>query len=351
MKKIFLFLLVQFFVVAPTFALSEVEISGEVDMTASIWNLPTGERGNSVFSIPSLFMDMAVPLQDDNLLFIRWDGSEEKTSSQERFNFKVREAYLDVISIFEGLHGLRLGLIPQVWQEAQYEVWSYRFLGAMAWAPTEKWKYLNYSDLGVSYMSVLPNNMGEWAFSLVNGEGVQEKESGPRKEATLFFRFNREENWTASLGYVYGSYEPYSLEIGRKERLQALLTYAFSENISLGFEYLKTRDPADAVRLYEMVDAVDVSAFAGQSITGQGGSLFAIVAFGELSEVMLRVDRMNPVEGQAGKDLRTLLGAFAYRATEDVKFALALDNTQYGDDFAPGARENSKVEFVTQVLF
>lgn len=351
MKKSLLYFLMQVFVSGSAFAVSEVEISGEVDISASIWNLPTGERGNSAFSIPSMFVNMEVPLQDDNLLVVRWDGADTKDSSQEQFSFKIREAYLDVISIFDGLHGLRLGLIPNIWQEAQYEVWSYRFLGSTAWAPTEKWKYLNVSDLGVSYMSILPNNIGEWAVSLVNGEGVQGKESGPRKEATLFFRFNRNEDWAASFSYLYGSYDQYSLELGKKERLQALLTYQLSKSLLLGLEYLKTQDPADAVRLYKMAESVDVTALTGQSVTGQGGSLFVILETGEFSEVMLRVDHLNPVEGHSAKDLRTLLGAFSYQATEDLKFAVAVDHTQFGDSFAPGARDSSKLEFATQVIF
>ena len=351
MKKSLLCFLIQVFASGSAFALSEVELSGEVGIAASVWSLPTGERGNSAFSIPSLFVNMEVPLEDENLLVVRWDGSEEKDSSQERFSFKIREAYLDVISVFDGLHGLRFGLIPNVWQEAQYEVWSYRFLGSTAWAPTEKWKYLNVSDLGVSYMSILPNNIGEWAFSLINGEGVQAKESGPRKEATLFFRFNRDEDWAASFSYLYGSYDQYSVELGKKERLQALITYQLSKSLLLGLEYLKTQDPADAVRLYKMAESVDVTALAGQSIAGQGGSLFLILETGEHSEVMLRVDQLNPVEGQSGKELRTLLGAFSYQATEDLKFAVALDHTQFGDNFAPGARDSSKLEFATQVIF
>ena len=145
MKKIILLTLFSVFVVSPTWAQSEIEIAGELDAAMSVWSLPTGERGNSSFSLPALFLDLNVPLKESNLLTVTLEGSEEKTSSDERFDVKVREAYMDVVSIFDGLQAVRFGLIPDVWQEAHYEVWDYRFLSQNAWSLTEKWKYQNLS--------------------------------------------------------------------------------------------------------------------------------------------------------------------------------------------------------------
>ncbi|HEY1078763.1 MAG TPA: hypothetical protein VGE46_01650, partial [Bdellovibrio sp.] len=109
MKKNILLTLFSVFVVSPAWALSEIEITGELDAAMSVWSLPTGERGNSSFSLPTLFLDMNIPLKESNLLTVTLEGSEEKTSSTERFDVKVREAYMDVVSIFEGLHAARFG--------------------------------------------------------------------------------------------------------------------------------------------------------------------------------------------------------------------------------------------------
>ncbi|UXR65223.1 hypothetical protein EZJ49_03035 [Bdellovibrio bacteriovorus] len=64
MKKIVLGSLFCTFACTQALALSEIEISGELDVTASVWTLPTGERGNSAFNVPSMFMDINVPLPE-----------------------------------------------------------------------------------------------------------------------------------------------------------------------------------------------------------------------------------------------------------------------------------------------
>lgn len=332
-------------------ALSEVEISGELDLNASVWSLPTGERGNSAFGIPSFFVDLKAPLKEDNLLVVSFEGSEEKTSSTERFDVKVREAHLDVVSLFQGMHALRVGLIPQVWQQAQYETWSYRFLGKEAWAMTEKWKYLDYSDLGFSFMSELPEDLGEWAFTLANGEGAEKKEAGPHKEGSLFVRVTPWSPWAFSVNYVRGNYDLYGEEVGLKERIQALVTYQIQEEWQMGLEYLGTKDPADAIRDLKMVEGLDVTALSGDSVSGQGGSLYVVFSTGPKSEVLLRYDYLNPVVGEDGKELQTVIASLAYQVTDDIRAAMAVDHTRYGDNFAAGARDRSKVELAAQVLF
>lgn len=351
MKKRILGTLFFFFMGSQAFAVSALELSGEMNITASIWNLPTGERGNSSFAIPSLFVNVEAPLQEGNLAVVKFEGSEEKSSSTERFDVKVREAYLDVVSVFEALHGLRFGLIPQTWQEAQYEAGSYRFLGTTAWAITEKWKYLNHSDLGFSYMSSLSMADGEWAFTVTNGEGPQEKEVGPRKQATLFIHLQPSDSWTTSFNYVYGSYEKYGSEVSKQERIQALITYQSEGIWRWGLEYLRAQDPADALRDYKMAEEVDVVALTGKTVTGQGGSIFTVVTTSEKSEIMLRYDYLDVVEGVPGKDMRTTLAAWGFQMTEDLKMSLAVDYTGYGSEFAPGARDRSKMELAAQVLF
>lgn len=348
MKKSITCALFYLFVGTQALALSEVEFGGELNANLSMINLPTGERGNSAFEVPTLFIDVNAPLKNDNLLVLRVEGSEEKTASTERFSLKMREAYLDLVSVFPGLRALRVGLIPQVWQEAQYESGGQRYLGRTAWAITEKWNYLAASDLGLSYMSHLPWYLGEYAFSIANGQGNTEKEQGPHKEASLFMRFGAWGPWGLSLNYVRGNYENY--EDGIKERVQALISYQ-TENGGWGLEALMTQDAADAIADYQMAGGLDVSDLTGQVIRGYGASLFATVKTGPLAEVLLRYDYLNPVEGESGRDLKTAMVALSYQVSEDIKAALMTDYTWYGESFAPGYRDQSKLAIATQVLF
>lgn len=331
-------------------ALTDIEITGELDVAASLWTLPTAQRGVSAFNVPSFFVKFNAPLKENNALIINFEGSEEKLNSSERFNVQVREAYFDLVSPFSEGNAMRCGLIPHPWQEAQYELWSYRFLGKDAWTITEKWKYLNYSDLGFSYVSEMPEDMGEWSLSFTNGEGVGEKETGPHKEASLFARFVLWSPLSFSFNYARGNYELYGEQVGLKERIQAMMAYEEAD-WTLGLEYLATQDPADGIRILKMAEEVDVLAQTGESVRGQGGSLFAIVSTGPKAEMMLRYDYLNTVVGESGKDLQTLMLSLGYQVSEDIKAAISTDYTRYGAEFASGFRDRSKIELAAQVLF
>lgn len=350
MKKIVFALL--FLAAAPALALSDIEITGEVDAIAEVFYMPTAQQGDSEFRVPTLLLDLNIPLKDGNLLVVNFEGAERSSNSEaSRFEVQTREAYFDLVSIFDQMYALRGGLLPQPWQEAQYEDWSYRFLGETAQVITEKWRYLSYSDLGLSFMSELPNDWGEAAVSLMNGEGRDQKENGPHKEAALFVRLMKVSPWTISLNYVRGNYDLYGDAVGVKERIQGLVTYR-SANWWAGVELLSTKDPADAVTALKMAEEVDVVDYAGQAVEGLGGSAFVTVNMGDRSEVMLRYDYLNAVVGADGKDLSTAMGAWAYRVTEDFRVAFAADYTKFGDKyFAFGGRERSKCEIAAQVLF
>lgn len=351
MKKNTWISLFLFFVYSSAWALSDIEISGELDVAASVWNLPTGSRGNSAFGIPSLYLNMDVPLKDDNLLVLTVEGSESVSFYTERFDLRVQKVYLDVVSLFEGMQGLRLGLIPQPWQEAQYEVWPYYFLGLDAFVITDKWRYQSYTDLGASFMSELPWNLGEWAFSLTNGEGPEIVEAGPHKEGALFARLTLWQPWVLSLNYVRGNYDKYGEDVGLKERAQVMLTYQEDDQLLVGLEAFISQDPADALRDLKMAEGVDVTELSGEAVRGQGASLFTVVSTGPKADVMLRYDYLKPVSDKEGKDLQTGIVALGYQVTEDIKAAVAVDYTSYGSEYASGLRDRSKLEFATQVLF
>ncbi len=339
------------FVSGQSWALSDLEITGELDVSASVNYLPTGERGDSAFNIPSLFLNLNVPLQRDNVLVLNIEGSEQKSTSADRFDLGMRSAYLDLVSPFKGMHALRVGLVPQVWQEAQYEDMNYRFLGKTAWAITEKWKYLSHSDLGLSYMSEMPQSLGEWALSFTNGEGAESGEIGSHKEVSVFARFFRASPLTVSVNYVRGNYEVYGDEVGVKERGQLLVSYAKEDFYSVGLELLYARDPADAITAFEMADGVDVTEWSGASVDGYAASLFTLVQVGAKSEILFRIDHLTAKAGAPGKEMQMGLLAYGFRLEEDIKLAAAVDYSLYGENYGLGIRDSSKIELAAQVLF
>lgn len=351
MFLIIFFKILSAFLASVVWAVSPVEISGELAISATAWNLPTGERGNSAFAAPVVFLDFQNPLQEGNLLFVNLEGSEEKDYAGERFGVKVREAYVDLVSPFNGLQGLRLGLMPNLWHEAQYhQPGHYRFITRDAWSLTEKWKYSNFSDLGLSYVTEVWQGAGEVAVTLVNGEGAQEKEAGPHKEASVFLRWNGWESISLRLNLVYGGYDNYEKDIAGKERYQALLSYR-GTHWGAGLEYLGTRDPANAVRDYNMAEGVDVVSLLGQSVAGQAGSAYVVLKTGPKAELMLRYDYLDSVVEEEGKNLQTAMASLTYQLTADIRSAVLLDYTWYSENYSAAARDRSKVTFATQVLF
>lgn len=352
MKKIAFALLFSFFASEQALALSDIEITGEADLNGAGYLLPSGHAGNTEFQIPSLLLDLNIPLKEGNLLYVSLEGAQKRTETGESFLVNTREAYLDLVTVFEGMHGLRLGLIPQSWLEAHYEDWDYRFLGQSGWSIAEKWRYSTYSDLGVSFMSELPSDLGEWALSVVNGEGRDQDNAGPHKEGSVFFRLTKWAPWMVSFNYVHGTYEKYGSDVAAKERIQAAVVYKPEDsNFKVGLELLDAHDPADAITDGKIADAVGVMDLTGESVHGMGGSLYTVFGTGPKAEVMVRYDYLNAVVGEPDKTLQSGVVALAYQLAEDIKTAVALDRTLYGDNYGPGVRDTSKLELAAQVLF
>lgn len=332
-------------------ALTDIEISGELNLAAQVYNLPTGSRGDSAFLVPSFLLGLSVPLKEGNLLVATLEGAEKRDSATQEFDVYSRNVYLDVVSLFEGLHAIRFGLIPQTWQEAQYEDWDYRFLGSSGKVMTEKYRYLSYSDLGASFMSQLPQELGEWAFTISNGEGAEKSETGPHKEFGLFMRITKTHPWTFALSYIRGSYEGMDDSFSLKERIQGLAMYQSGDQWMIGLEVLDSHDPAEAVRDLKMADEVDTTAWLGQSIHGRAASLFGEVSTGPLTKIVMRYDYLQPTVGLSDKEMMSALAGLSYQVTEDIRSALVIDYSQYSEGYGLGVRDASKLEFATQVLF
>ena len=350
MKSLFPVVL-SIFIFSRAHALTDIEFSGEVDLVTQVMTLPTGSSGHSSFLVPAFILDMNVPLKESNLLFVSLEGAEKKDLNTSRFDVYTREVYLDLVSPFDGLRALRFGLVPQVWQEAQYEDWEFRFLGHVGKVFTEKYHYLSFSDTGLVYMDELPADWGEWTFSIFNGNGRVGEDTGPHKEFGLFAKLTRLAPWTFSFNYIRGHYEPFDEDVGLKERALALITYRENEEWWAGLEWMEARNPADALRDEHMADDVNVTPWLGENIRSQGGSVFTQFKTGPLASVMLRYDYLNAVANESDKTLNSYLAVLTYQVTEDILSALSVDYTDYGQDYGLGVRNQSKIEVATRVLF
>lgn len=333
-------LLIAIFVSLQVHALENVDITGEVALNGSLWYLPTGEQGNSNFDLSTFFLGIGADLHDSNYI--------QTVIETQESELKLREAYVDLASVFSGMRVLRMGLLPQPWLKSYYEIWDYRFIDRTAWGLLEKWNYQKFSDFGVSYMSEFALGRGEWALSVVNGK--EEKNRGPHKEFSFFVRWNDFANWSLSTNYSRGSYDKYDEGEDLKERAQFLAVY-YMGRMKAGLEVLYSQDSNFAFADNEMAEGVETTLLPKGLLGGLGASLFTVVETGPKAEAFLRLDYLDAAHGESGKTLLTTMLGLGYRLTEDLRLATMIDYTVYGNGFAPGSRDTSKLVIAAQVLF
>ncbi|WP_413288581.1 hypothetical protein [Bdellovibrio sp. HCB337] len=332
------------------FAVGDVAITGELDVALSLKHLPTRDQGKTAFSIPRLNLDIEAPIRENNQIFLQLESSEYRDGTSQRFDTQLKKAYLSLVSIFPEGTELRYGLIPDYYTELQKEQWDYDFWGASSLLPLIKYKYVSWSDLGLMYQSELPGDWGQWALTVTNGEGYQSDEIGPRKEAQLLIGLKKLAPFYATLAYTYGAYDAYDPSFNKKTRLVLNLSYEFSKGL-MALEFYNAEDPANAVMTGGMAAGVDVSAYGGTSIQGQGASLFGQAELSEKADLFLRADYLSPVTKDKEKKLTAISTGFSYDTNEDLRWALAYEYTDYSDTYAGAIRDESQLILATRVTF
>jgi len=348
--KIYVFLILWGGVAGKALAVSDLNLSGEMDLAFAVKHLPTRDMGVTSFNLPRLNLDIEVPLRDENGIFVTLETAEFRDATSKRFDTQLKYAYLNLTSGLPSQATLRYGLIPDFYIELQREGWDYDFWGPASDVPLICYKYTSWSDLGVMYQGELPGDGGPWALSVTNGEGYQSNEVGPRKQVQLLLDIVRWAPFHLRMAYSYGAYEEYDARFNKKVRAALHLSYEF-QNAELALEYFQTRDPADAILAGDMAGGVDVSTLAGTSVEGQGGSLMARVETGEKTEFFLRGDYLSPVRQEKEKNLKALSTGFSYNTNEDLRWALAYEYTDYSDAFSASIRDESRLVLATRVSF
>jgi hypothetical protein len=332
-------------------ALPDLNLEGELDVSTQLNFLPTSQQGNTAFSLQGLRLWSDVPLQDANAVEMLFEGAEKRDADSHRFDVQMKEAYLDLTSPFTGLRSMRYGLIPNSWQENQHERWDYDFLGDFGKAFTEKNGYISHSDLGVMYLSELADDKGEWSFAVTNGEGMESDEAGPRKDAQAFFEWRGWPSWALSLGYIYGAYDQYEASLGKKERILLQLTYEKADVFIAGLEWMDAHDPADTFSALKMAQGVDLTHYLGRNIHGQGGDLFLRWHSGPKAETILRYEQLQVVVGDKDKAMKTAWAGLSYHFTDDILAMAVASYSWFPEGYGLGSRNQSALQLATKITF
>jgi len=333
-----------------SYAVTDLNISGELDLAFLLKQLPTRDQGVTSFNLPRLNLNIEAPIRDGNAIFLQLESAEFRDGTSKRFDTQLKNAYLSLTSILPAGAQLRYGLIPDFYIELQREEWDFDFWGPGSDLALIKYKYKTWSDLGFMYQSELPGDGGEWALSVTNGEGYASDEVGPRKEAQLLVWLTRLAPFHVVLGYSLGDYEVYDANFNKKSRASVRLGYEFARGL-VALEYFTTADPADAITAGKMAAGVDVVSLAATNVEGQGGSLFGRMEITEKAGLFLRADSLSPVKQQPEKNLKAISTGVSYNTSEDLRWALAFEYTDYSDAYANSIRDESQLVLATRVSF
>lgn len=332
------------------YAVPEVDFSGEFDILATLYQLPTRDQGTVAVSLPSLKFDVDIPLRANNEVVFQLESTERRDGTSKRYDTQLKEAYLSLVSLFADPAELRYGLVPNYWLEIQKENWGYDFWGLPSFLPLLKYGYLSPSDLGLMYQADLPGEYGRWALTITNGEGLESDEIGARKQAQVVVSINKGAPAFLLLSAVVGAYDGYQESINEKRRLSAQVGYQ-NDGGMLALEYFETKDPADAITALKLGAGVDAVALSGTSIVGQGVSLLARLVVNEKWALFTRGDWLNPIKIDTQKTLQDWTIGASYAVADDILMAFSYEYTHYSEQFSSSARDAAQVAVATRVLF
>ncbi|MBK9323669.1 MAG: hypothetical protein IPM97_12120 [Bdellovibrionaceae bacterium] len=329
---------------------SEIDISGELNLAATLYQLPTRDQGTLAFSIPSLRLDVEVPLRENNELFFQLESAERRDSGSKRYDTQLKEAYLSLVSPLAAASEIRYGLVPNYWIEAQKEHWGFDIWGLPSFLPLLKYGYMSWSDLGLMYQAGLSAELGTWGIIFSNGEGLESDEVGARKQVQLVINLNKMAPLYALLNITQGYYDHYDEKINEKRRLASQIGYQ-TESGLFALEYFVTQDPAEAITALKLGGGVDAAALNGNNVAGQGVSLLAKIVVSDKWQVFVRGDWLNPIKEDSQKTLQDWTGGFSHNLAEDIFLALSYEYTHYSEQFMASPRDASQFVFATQVSF
>lgn len=344
-----------------SFAAESVEVSGELSASLRLYNLPSGQRGHSDFQLQTLWFNLDMPLQGLSHFHLQIEGTDERDSLVEinnfkqyqasgEFKFSVKEAYVDLFNSGSSVKALRLGLLPQVWQETQYQYKNMRYLGKIGWEFSEKFNYLAHSDLGLSYMSEIPSAQIDWAVSIYNGEGLEKTPTKAMKDFGIFFKFFKDSDFNIDLNLIYGHYDTYEMSTGAKERVLMALNHRIDERLFWRMALLYAQDPMEAFADFNIANKPNLDDYVAQKVAGAGATLEAIYGVREKWDVLVRYDYLMPAI-KAKKALQSGIIGLSYEYSRDIRLAVAIDYTGYSSDYGKGIRDESKLTLASTVQF
>ena len=223
----------------------------------------------------------------------------------------------------------RFGIQQTPWLDYAEGIYRYRFQGTMF---AEREGYFASADGGASFHYQLPSNYGDVHVGVYNGENYNKAEVNDQKalmvRATLrpFAKGDALRGLRATVFYDADAY----VKNAPRNRFIGGLNYEH-QYVTLGFEYLDTKDQASVTRA---------------ELDGRGYSIWATPKSTIGIEGLLRFDHLRPnaaLDAQVRN--RTILGlAYWFPHQGSVSSAMMLDyDGQTFDNFTPALPKQSRI--------
>jgi hypothetical protein len=349
MRIYFLFCFSLIVCLGPKLSLAQPEWdhSGEFAMHSIYYIKPSSMKNQFAFKMPEARLNLYATMDSQTHLQLGVVYAKSRNPSGELWSLQVEETFIEFGDVITEGDFIQYGLVPSSWLQLADEYWPYRLSSQYGATLTERFSYVNRSDLGVKWGGFLGDDI-ELELALVNGEGGRQDESGSKKELQSLLRGAVGSKFQWAIGGIWGNYENIDAEIAKKERLQLLINYDFYDSLSLFVEALLGQDAVDAINK-TIADKVDLTTEGGKLIKSQGASAGIRYSWQEKKEFFLKADYLNPAVGVDAKGLRQILLGFGFFPRQYLQFSIAWGDVKYENNYASYVRDGSELVFSTQL--
>ncbi len=289
---------------------SDLKISG-LAYNAYYYDLSEGSNDKNGFDLTRLYLTFKKPLSANICIRVTTDiGRVSNDQEKEYYRFYLKYGYIELkkpswrAKLLVGLHYVPLLAF-------QENIWGYRSISKMLLDLEHK---QISSDLGLKLHGQLPKDFGEYAFSLVNGEGYNKPESGKHKG---FYGRLTIRPLPASVPGL--RLTGFASNIQHDQNSSTIVTTGFAT-----FESDRLTHGAEVSAGYDRE--------GGQETNFLGYSLFSIFKATYKLTLIGRIDWFNPDTNiEENAHFREIVG-IGYRISESVELVLNYQGIQYDKD-------------------
>lgn len=320
-------------------------VTGRLTFDYRIPQKPSGQAGISVFQLPWMSLQVDGFLDESSRLIGEVIAeSPSAAASIVRLRQLSYQLHEDVDWPI-----LEVGLFPSAFYRRLDHFWPWRRLASEFDHPFQRWTYLADSDYGLGVFK--ENPQWSWGFQVTNGEGVNQSETGPHKEFSLWaireWGSVHEREWLLGMQVIRGGYENVGTN-AFKDRATVSLWMQEPAGLSAHLEYNYASDTVDAIN-GAVANQVDLTPYSGQRMAaiGYGGHLsFAwLEGFNRTWGLFIRGDRWEPVKGAGSRAIDSSHFGLTLQTRRQATWAFYNTQTTFAHEHSKAARDQQSWRF------